>query len=168
MTAAEFKRLQAEWDRKLAASGFEDIEDRASGKLARRSDDLADAVLHARVSGTGDYYRRFSQYLHDAVFASRTDRRICELHADGVPARATAEQLGTMRAGQERRVWEKLREQRQLARDWHNTQPPEQRPRTLLEQHLDAEGFDAMRQPLVDNREGFRRHGGHQVPQEQG
>lgn len=92
----DLKELQAFWYRKLKELGFEDIENVA----------LSDRPLiqwHAHYfqqrhtslgfSQQEEYYRLAAIWLHDHTFKTKTDKRIWELHAQGVGYRGIAKAL---------------------------------------------------------------------------
>lgn len=88
----DFKKLKAQWDKKLAASGFEDAE-YANGVLKlfhveyfsdprRHSDEL--------IKGKQNYFRLAGQFLYSHEFETTTDKLIWQLHADGQSVREIA------------------------------------------------------------------------------
>lgn len=91
--AKDFKKLQREWDAKLKASGFEDIEQRHDGNLKtwasarvfkeKRNGEYYEnkAVYYQSVE---EYYRLAGQFLHTYKFDSDKERLIWEKHADGM------------------------------------------------------------------------------------
>jgi hypothetical protein len=93
-----FATLQAEWYKKLADSGFKDIES-AEQDLNHRAESLRTKSLHslakAADSDTLHYYRRWSCYLaHNPEIISeygnplsQTARKALELYAEGMPYR---------------------------------------------------------------------------------
>lgn len=93
----EFEKLQAEWDKKLKDSGFEDAEQR-DGNLKLWSTMLFrvhhnDTLYRAKE----EYYRLAGHFLHDHKFTSTTEHAVWELHAKGMSMRdivATLKPLG--------------------------------------------------------------------------
>lgn len=92
LTPDEFHALQKEWDKKLKASGFEDIEplndngSRNTPFLKQHSIRFAERYN----PGTEEYYRLAGQYLHDPVEAetlTEFERWLWEAHAEGIPTR---------------------------------------------------------------------------------
>ncbi len=89
--------LPREWQKKLAASGFVDIERTAAGE------DMADylrggGLKHDRAAEyaeSEEYYRRARQFLHAHRFASPLERRIWAEHAEGTGYREIATKAGT-------------------------------------------------------------------------
>ncbi len=84
-----FKELQAEWYRKLAATGFEDIEDhrKADAPLKSWHDHRFKRTHDVTVESTRTYYERASLLLHNGKFRTPTYRRIWELHSAGMSER---------------------------------------------------------------------------------
>lgn len=77
----KFKQLEAEWDKKLKDSGFEDAEQR-SGHLKVWSHRFvvgAEVNMEAKL----EYYRAAGHFLHEYQFPNTVERRIWELHAEG-------------------------------------------------------------------------------------
>lgn len=85
MTPTQFKKLNAEWAKKLKASGFKDIEssngrmdiDKALNNVVTKYDQISYAAKE-------DYYRLAGQFLHDNDFESEFDKIIWENHSSGV------------------------------------------------------------------------------------
>ncbi len=79
-----FDNLKAKWYKKLANSGFADIE-REDGTLKRWDStafyDRYDATTAAMKT---EYYRLAGQFLHEYEFVSALDKEIWRLHAEGV------------------------------------------------------------------------------------
>lgn len=83
----EFDKLQAEWDKKLAESGFEDAEQR-DGNLKLWSSMLFKVHHNPTLyQAKEEYYRLAGQFLHDHKFVDDTERAIWELHAEGTSMR---------------------------------------------------------------------------------
>lgn len=83
----DFKKLQAEWDKKLKDDGFEDAENR-DGTLKIWHDlhfrkPSHDTNQRADFEATSEYYRLTSQFLHSHQFSSLSERHIWELHCEG-------------------------------------------------------------------------------------
>jgi hypothetical protein len=73
-----FKKLNAEWEKKLKKSGFVDIETKSeleSGIVAKQQV----KVDHERVV----YFEQCATYLHKTKFEDSLDRVIFELHCEG-------------------------------------------------------------------------------------
>lgn len=82
-TQAEFKKLQAAWDKKLARSGFQDAEQR-DGNLTRwHSYDFCHRYAADKFRAIQEYYEGAGRFLHDYSFKSELDRNIWELHSEG-------------------------------------------------------------------------------------
>jgi hypothetical protein len=85
MTPTQFKKLNAEWAKKLKDSGFKDIEgsngrmdiDKALNNVVTKYDQISYAAKE-------DYYRMAGHFLHDKEFESDFDRMIWEKHSNGV------------------------------------------------------------------------------------
>lgn len=78
----EFNKLQAEWDQKLADSGFVDIEQR-DGHIKKSSRTKFGASSEVAMSAKEEYYRYAGYFLHDYPFPTHVHRRIWELHSQG-------------------------------------------------------------------------------------
>lgn len=88
----EFKALQAKWYKKAAQGGkYVDIE-QPDGNLKAWSTSL---IRHDEITENAkqDYYRLACQLLHEYEFASPTERRIWELHAEGLSIRNITKEL---------------------------------------------------------------------------
>lgn len=87
----DYRKLQAEWDRKLKKSGFEDIEQR-NGEFKNRvtSNGSPSRLDPATFEAWQTYYRLAGQFLHEHQFDSPIERQIWELHADGLSAHKIA------------------------------------------------------------------------------
>lgn len=102
-----FEALQAMWDEKLRASGFEDIEDRRTGLLKAWSGKGApNPYGNIQKKGGGrytslvwkisqaDYYRFAGHFLHAGKFKNKEHRNIWRLHCEGLSLSAIAKKLG--------------------------------------------------------------------------
>ena len=116
------RKLIAEWDRKLKASGFIDIEDRKTGLLKKcGGDELWEpssfenfntsweeqeekSYKNLRFSGKGystfvwkqsqaEYYRLASIMCHDGVFKTEREKEIWILHAEGCSYREISKKI---------------------------------------------------------------------------
>jgi hypothetical protein len=80
----EFKELQAEWDAKLAKSGFKDAENRASDTLNDwHGSRFINRHAPASFAATEEYYQMAGRFLYDKQWETKVDRRIWELYAAG-------------------------------------------------------------------------------------
>lgn len=83
-------KLQSIWNKKLAKSGFIDIED-SSGRLKFCD---SDRFHHPKVVSSyetkREYFRMAGHFLHDYVFTSRKERKIWEMHSNAVSYRNIA------------------------------------------------------------------------------
>lgn len=85
----EFKKLQAEWNKKLAASGFEDIED-SNGQLKGKwsgDSDIRNKYTELTYAAKERYYQLAGQFLNDYPFKTEKDRIIWEMHSEGISIR---------------------------------------------------------------------------------
>jgi len=88
------EKLKAKWNKKLADSGFEDIE-RPDGTLKpevdyRSLDSTRGDNLH---DGRQEYYHAAQDFLNRGSFNSLLDYTIWKLHADGISYRAIGKEL---------------------------------------------------------------------------
>jgi hypothetical protein len=76
--------LTREWYAKLKASGFEDIEtgDEHSGLL--KTDKRIEEGRGEEYAASAEYYRRAGVFLHHREWADDRERRIWELHSEGM------------------------------------------------------------------------------------
>lgn len=83
----EFKALQKLWDKKLAASGFQDIEQRDGG-LKVWSDRFCNGYHNEiTMSAKQEYYRAAGHFLHEYEFKTPTEKRIWTLHSEAMSIR---------------------------------------------------------------------------------
>lgn len=108
------KQLLQKWDKKLAETGFTDIEDRASGRLKKscgtisiaKSLELSLPFPIVRTLGKpkgygalvkkqsqAEYYRVASVFLFTKEFKSESYKRIWEAHCEGKSLRGSAKEL---------------------------------------------------------------------------
>lgn len=78
--------LQREWDERLAAEGFKDIEDR-KGRLKGPN---KRTKAWASADATAEFYALLDVYLQERTELSRLERRILELYAQGTRLEAIA------------------------------------------------------------------------------
>jgi len=91
---AEFLKLQAEWDKKLAKSGFDDIEDRATGELAGNKHKLSlesIAESMADADDGGEAQGACSDPIGSAIHVLVTDQGRPGQHGCGPGPKATAD-----------------------------------------------------------------------------
>lgn len=126
LTAKQYKTLQAKWYKKLKKSGFEDHEQDEfflksySGRVsARDSNEFSEDELNAggyltwdyvyadtmRSEAKAEYYRWCSHMLNDWVFKTKRERKIFEMHSEGLGVRQIAKALKTYK----RKIHEELR-----------------------------------------------------------
>ena len=80
-----FKDLNAKWYAKLKKDGFEDAESDEDHLI-----DWSRTLFSKRPEydqSKEEYYRLAGQFLHDHTFQTETERKIWELHQDGVSIR---------------------------------------------------------------------------------
>lgn len=145
---AEFQRLQAEWRKRLKASGFMDLED---DRGVLREDRSSHGDL--RVLSTEDspvraaYFVLVGRWHHVRVWSSRMQRRLWELHAEGVGIRMATTRMwpyvNNFKSSNERRLYA---ERAEMFR-WLGSEPmlgegEVERPLTSFEEAMLAEGFD--------------------------
>ncbi len=80
--STEFQALQAEWDKKLEESGFDDKEQR-DGRLKSWSLKYKNSDP-SMCQAKQEYYRAAGHFLHEYEFEYPVERRIWELHSQGV------------------------------------------------------------------------------------
>lgn len=96
----DFQKLKAIWDKKLAKEGLEDIE-QPNGMLKK----WAGAFFKDRHKRFGsvsfeakeEYYRLAGQFLHSYPFETETERKVWELHSEGMSIREIVRTLGSKR-----------------------------------------------------------------------
>jgi hypothetical protein len=98
-TLGEFLRLRRECDLRLRASGFDDIESRATGMLRGISvSELERAPTALEFEATVEWYSRLEEFAHHGEWGSsdaeRELRAIWELHAEGCSVREIATASG--------------------------------------------------------------------------
>lgn len=81
-----FKALQKEWYGKLKASGFEDVEYDEDHLRMHHADLIAGACKTgpAAAEAKAEYFRLAGHFLHSHEFTTPEDKRIWELHAEGL------------------------------------------------------------------------------------
>lgn len=79
------KSLIAKWDKKLAESGFDDIEHRESENLKKHhSYWFAARYSPLAFESKRQYYDLATQYLNEGTFETERDKKIWSLHAEGL------------------------------------------------------------------------------------
>lgn len=91
-----FKDLRAKWAAKLKKSGFEDLEDE-NGLLKHigHADYFSINFNAISAQAKEEYYRKAGYFLYDHKFKTELERKIWELHADGVSIRDIVKILKT-------------------------------------------------------------------------
>ena len=77
-------QLYAIWDRKLKKSGFNDIEQRKDENLKIWSSKLPLQHAKEQIYAKTEYYRAAGHFLYDHRFETPVQRRMWELHAQGL------------------------------------------------------------------------------------
>ena len=89
----EFLKLHRDWAKKLKKSGFEDIE-RKEGVLKTSSmENVRNLYTVEQFNIKEEYYRLAGQFLHEYKFKTQVDKRIWELHSEGVSVRNIIKKL---------------------------------------------------------------------------
>src|SRR5882672_4335109 len=101
MEAKKLKALQAEWYKKLKESGFVEIEDTKSGALkewsghyvqGKRDKDFARDLIRE----VDTYFHSARSLLHGFSFGCSRDKRIWNLHCNGLSTRQIASRIGNI------------------------------------------------------------------------
>lgn len=92
----KFQKLKKQWDQKLAKSGLEDIENQHAEEPFLKTWD--DQYFRRRFTAESaearqSYYYQALQFLNNYKFASARDRKIWEMHAEGIAFRDIADKL---------------------------------------------------------------------------
>jgi len=102
---AEFKKLQKEWAKKLADSGFEDIEKNEDEHIVRPQEftlpanvkpDSMEYTEFVELAGGLDHYEFCQAVLREFNFTREIDRCIFELYAEGKTEREIQEMLPSL------------------------------------------------------------------------
>jgi hypothetical protein len=81
----ELKKLEAKWYKKLAKEGFEDIE-QDENNLKQWHNHFFFARYDAdSFNSKAEYFQLAGAFLHEYEFANEVEKKIWELHADGLP-----------------------------------------------------------------------------------
>lgn len=91
---AKFKALQKKWYEKLASKGFEDAED-SEQYLKTWESFQGKLTNNAYSSSKADYYRLARQFLNDYTFKTKKERKIFEMHVEGIGYRPIAKKFKT-------------------------------------------------------------------------
>ena len=95
----EFQELQTKWYKKLQQKGFNDIErtDKIGKAAGRLKTDALENVSHSysahQFSIKEEYYRLAGQFLHEHKFKTQVEKKIWELHSEGVSVRNIIKKL---------------------------------------------------------------------------
>lgn len=88
-TTKKFKRLKAEWDKKLLETGFDDIENE-DGSLKASTDSRTIANALKEKEEREAYYIIATQFLHSHQFKNDTEKKIWAEHCEGTGIRNIA------------------------------------------------------------------------------
>lgn len=97
MAAKPPKALQDEWDAKLKASGFEDIEDRDSPREMLKSwhsTIFINKFDSARFAAKQKYFEMVTHFLNAHTFTSDLEHQVWLLHSEGKSLREIARETG--------------------------------------------------------------------------
>lgn len=92
----KFYKLNAKWQKKLADSGFEDIEDTNSPREMLKcwhSQYFQVKYTPEQVQARQSYYETVGHILHETRWRNRVHKEIWRLHAEGYSLRETSYQL---------------------------------------------------------------------------
>ena len=90
----KFKHLSKKWASKLERSGFEDIED-GENYLKSWESFQGRLVNNAYVESKSEYYRMARQFLEGHTFKTKKEKKIFEMHTEGLGYRKIAKKTGT-------------------------------------------------------------------------
>lgn len=85
----EFKKLKAEWDKKLLESGFQDIEN-TDGTLKASTDPRTISNALKEKEEREIYYTIARRFLQTHTFANEIEKKIWEGHTEGIGIRKIA------------------------------------------------------------------------------
>lgn len=91
----EFLALQKTWYNKLAAKGFQDIENSNDSLRLYHSEYFADPRRHSPISveARENYFRIAGQFYNDHKFENAWDKEVWGMHAEGLSIREIAAKL---------------------------------------------------------------------------
>lgn len=101
----QYNKLKKIWDKKLAKSGFKDIEkneydfkpNKSSAIFTRTTGRSQSSLTPISMAAKRDYYIMAEHFLNDHEFESRLDKIIWEYHANGISVRNIAITLNKVR-----------------------------------------------------------------------
>lgn len=91
MTSPSFRKLQKQWYKKLKEEGFKDIE--TVGFYMRSAINLR-AVATKDREAIQEYYSNATSVLYETEFDNEKDKKIWELHCEGLSVRKVASKYG--------------------------------------------------------------------------
>ena len=91
MKKTEFNKLKSEWYKRLAESGFEDIEQ--DEIYLKRGMSLIDP-RRVTWESQAEYYQMATYFLNEYKFKSNLERTMWEYHMNGISVRDIAQTLG--------------------------------------------------------------------------
>jgi hypothetical protein len=137
-----FAELNAEWQRKLRASGFEDLEDDfpVSHKRDLKRTVFMDreVVRRGEQQGLTEHMRRAGRWLHERVWPRRVLKLMWSLYTEGVPRKELCYRMGTAPGHEAWWVGAKIQEERRAMAAWYGEGGDlgDEVERTLLEEEL--------------------------------
>lgn len=94
----DYKKLKAEWYKRLKEGGFRDVEKTINGREYLQTWDSFDFSLkydHQTFQAKQDYYYHAFQFLNNHCFASSIEKEIWSLHAQALGCREIAKVIVT-------------------------------------------------------------------------
>jgi hypothetical protein len=88
----KFKALKAKWDKKLKNTGFEDVENE-DGSLKASTHPKAISFALRDKEEREAYYGIATQLLHTYTFVDEIEKRIWEMHCEGIAVRHIMKEL---------------------------------------------------------------------------
>ena len=110
----EYKALEALWDKKLASSGFKDIEQRDGNLKIWHSFIMPRRLGTVRCQIQAEYYSQAATFLLQHVFANATEHKIWQLHSEGVPIREIGRQVKRSKADPKSTVYNVINRLRKI------------------------------------------------------
>lgn len=96
MTSPSFKKLQKQWYKKLKDEGFKDIEN--VGYYMTSAINLR-AVATKDREAIQEYYSNATSVLYETQFDTEKEKKIWELHCEGLSLRKVAAKYGISKSG---------------------------------------------------------------------
>lgn len=89
----EFRELQSKWYKKLRQQGFEDLERKAGRLKTGALQNISHLYNTEQFNIKEEYYRLAGQFLHEHKFKSGIEKKIWELHSEGMSIRNIVKKL---------------------------------------------------------------------------